>query len=147
LNVSISIKLKNDSKKLTHFSATPYMELIPDNILGLEYTWYPIVITSKDQDTLIRFMDQVKCIICPCINTFRGPDLTISASYPEGDMINHILNDGINLGLTLMGYYLGIKPRFINPKEIMDAIDKNKSIPSSHLIGCIPVFDTLELVI
>lgn len=110
------------------------MDLIPDNISGLGYTWYPIVITCKNQDTLIRFMEQAKFTIHPCINTFRGPDLTKSASYPEEDIIKDILNDAINIGSKPMGYHLGIKPRFMDPKTITDAIDAIKSISNSHLL-------------
>jgi hypothetical protein len=46
-----------------------------------------------------------------------------------------------------MGYHLGIKSRFLDPKEITDAIDLVKFIPNSYFFGFMSAFDTIKLEI
>lgn len=92
-------------------------------------------------------MTQIKYVIRPCINTFRGSDMTKEASYSETDIIGKIMRDSVTIGCRSIGYHLGIAPRFMDPKEITDAIHTIKTIPNSHFIGFMPAFDLLEFTI
>lgn len=133
--------------KLAQFDPTPDMQLIPDDIIGLGYNWYPIVICSKNKETLDQVLSQMKCIIRPCINTFRGSDMTKEASYSEDKIIEEVIRDSINVGCRPMGYHLGIAPRFFDPKEITDAIEAVKTMPNSHFVGFMPAFDLIEFAL
>ncbi|CAH6419294.1 Hypothetical protein HVR_LOCUS495 [uncultured virus] len=145
--MSISEDARKRFVEATGIEPEPNMKSIPDDITGLGYQWYPLIIASNSKDNLDAAMKQIKYAIRPCINTFRGSDMTKEASYPEADIVAEVLRDSVNVGCRPMGYDLGIAPRFIDPKEITDAIQTVKTMPNSHYIGFMPAFDVLEFKI
>jgi hypothetical protein len=106
------------------------LRVIPDDRLGIAYYWIPILIRSQSQAALNKFLSQVKYVIRPPYE----PDK--SRSYSELEVIKDITKDM---------YY--DKHRFLDPKEIIDAIDALKSLPNSYFVGFMAGLDIFEITI
>jgi len=95
--VPISSEARERFIEMTGIEPTSDMKLIPDDIIGLGYQWYPMVIISNSKENLDQAMKQIKYVIPPCINTFRGSDMTKEASYAEIDVSVEIMQDSISI--------------------------------------------------
>ena len=119
------------------------LQLIPANIIGLGYKWYPIVIKS-DGDSHTEFQKEAKFNIHPCINTFVGHNMDKTVIYDQKDVTKDIVI-GL-MGRSHPGFYgeLSIYQTIIDPKEVTDEINQLNQSPS-HLIGFMRAFDLCEL--
>lgn len=113
--------------------------------------WFPSALIGENREILWIFLERSKIVICPCIPPYidicSRTDLSKIATYSEEEIVKDILIDAVNIDCRPMGFKLGVDSRFLDPKEITDAIDIIKSTPNSHFVGFMSAFDTIELEI
>lgn len=134
-------------KKYMQYEPDPDMKEIPRDIVGLGYTWYPIVIFSKNSNDLTEFIQTMKLVIRPCINSVRGADMTKEVKYDEDQVIKEISNDAVFVGRRPLGHHLGVKPRFFDPQEVIDAIDYLKHQKNTYFVGLMEAMDLIQLTV
>ena len=74
-------------------------------------------------------------------DSFKQPSTFVN----EKNMIQQIFHDAVYIGQNPMGYHLGIAIRFIDPKEILDAITKIKTTYGYHFMGFLNAMDYLVI--
>lgn len=124
---------------------SPTMKDIPKDIIGLGHRWYPIVIQTKNTQTLEEFVKVMKIIIRPCNDTAVGPDMTKEIFYDEDDVITEIAEDAVFVGMRPMGHHLGNSPRFFDPQEIVDSLNQLKQQENTLYTGIMSASDLVQL--
>lgn len=102
------------------------MKPLPDDMIGLGYEFIPVIVQSCDDKTLQEAQNYVK--------------LSLPSKVPENDIFEQTFSSVVNIGCHPMGYHLGLNSRFIDPKEIQDAIEEFKNqekYPHSYFLGFI----------
>lgn len=118
------------------------MKNIPTDIIGLGYSWYPILIESKKIEDLSSFAQEMKVKIRP-----YDALIDFDTNYNEDRVIAEIANDAVFIGSRPMGNHLGTSPRFFDPQEVIDAINNLKQRPNTLFVGLMQRADQIDLSI
>jgi hypothetical protein len=111
---------------------------VPNHVIGLGYTYYPIVFKSKKQI-------ETKLTFYPMINIIRGYDFNVTVELTEIEIIKNIVND--NLQKSNHCFYDNIKTNeiFLDPKEVEKSIEELKT--NNNVIGFMKAFNYLKFEI
>lgn len=130
------------------------LEMVPEElkgkgrkVIGLGYKWFPISVIADSTLDIGEFMENVKALIHPCINTWRGCDITKNVSYSDDEVIKDIVKDIFGRGNPIFYDGLNIYQTVLDPNDIIQEIKEIRNKENSHFVGFMSAFDLCSLQI
>lgn len=131
---------KEAAERYTKFFGIPPekdMKTIPKEKVGLGYQYYPILFHSKNKEHLKDFFNEISVFV----GDRNGKE--VKREYEK--IKQEICLYAVQIGTSPMGYELGYKLRFFDPKEVDDFYEKFKKDEKFTFLGFMHAMDVCYL--